>query len=210
MKKFTLFFCLLLFSLTFTWCLKNWWNTDDNEWGWEWITVVTDMCEEEWWVIEEWNEGWEKQEVCFYPDESFCYLENLASNDCHIWDMYYGENDYDYSVYAEQACIDSNWQLSETGEGYEICIIDDDNYCYIDEILNDECTWVVYNVQDIIAIHEGERAYQEYVAECYEQEQITVCWQDGNPYYNRCFMEKAWVEEETELAEVVDWECIYW
>ena len=39
--------------------------------------------------------------------------------------MYYGENDYDfdYSVYAEQACIDSNGQLSETGEGYEICII---------------------------------------------------------------------------------------
>ena len=38
---------------------------------------------------------------------------------------------------------------------------------------------------------------------------ITIDGQDGNPYYNRCFMEKAGVQEETELAEVVDGECIY-
>ena len=31
----------------------------------------------------------------------------------------------------------------------------------------------------------------------------------GITYYNRCFMEKAGVQEETELAGVVDWECIY-
>ena len=45
---------------------------------------------------------------------------------------------------------------------------------------------------------------QEYVAECYEEPQITVCGEDGITYYNRCFMEKAGVKEETELAEVVD------
>ena len=62
---------------------------------------------------------------------------------------------------------------------------------------------------DIQDMHEDEKAYQEYIAECYQEPQITVCGKDGNPYYNRCFMEKAGVEEETELAEVVDGECIY-
>ena len=71
------------------------------------------------------------------------------------------------------------------------------------------CDLLKYNVQDINDMHEGERAYQEYVAECYNEPQITVCGQDGNPYYNRCFMEKSGVEEETELAEVVDGKCIY-
>ena len=62
---------------------------------------------------------------------------------------------------------------------------------------------------DIQDMHESERAYQEYVAECYNQPYDTVCWEDGNSYPNRCFMEKAGVQEETELAEVVDGECIY-
>jgi hypothetical protein len=30
-------------------------------------------------------------------------------------------------------------------------------------------------LQDIIDIHEEEKAYQEYIAECYEQENIPVC-----------------------------------
>ncbi len=28
-------------------------------------------------------------------------------------------------------------------------------------------------------------------------------------FYNKCFMEKAWVEERTELAEVIDGECVF-
>jgi hypothetical protein len=35
-----------------------------------------------------------------------------------------------------------------------------------------------YDVQDIYDIHEDERAYQEYLSECYNQPQITVCGQD--------------------------------
>jgi cupin superfamily acireductone dioxygenase involved in methionine salvage len=35
-----------------------------------------------------------------------------------------------------------------------------------------------YSVQDVIDIHEEERAYQEYVAECYDEEQHTVCGKD--------------------------------
>jgi hypothetical protein len=31
---------------------------------------------------------------------------------------------------------------------------------------------------DIQEMHEAEREYQEYVAECYQEPQITVCGQD--------------------------------
>ena len=43
---------------------------------------------------------------------------------------------------------------------------------------------------------------------CSDFEDI-VCWTDWNGYVNECWMKSAWVEEETELAEVVDGKCIY-
>ena len=126
--------------------MEDWWCDllYEEQWWWEWITVVKDMCEEQWWVVEEWNEWWEKQDVCTFEDKSFCYFENLAIWNCEKWDMYY----IDDSLEAQLAECDAEWE----------------------------------NI---------------------------VCWTDGNTYYNRCFLEFAWVEEETELAEVVDGECIY-
>ena len=212
MKKYLLIWFLFLYSITLTWCFDimdwPWMEKDDGILGWwERVTVVTEMCKEEWWKIEEWNEWWDIQNVCFYPDKSFCYLEELASDNCHKWDMFYADNDL--YPYAEQACIDSNGQISQTEEWVDICILGDDEFCYMDDIADWGCDLLKYNVQDIYDIHEDERAYQEYVAECYELPQVTVCGQDWNAYYNKCFMEKAGVQEETELAEVVDGKCIY-
>jgi hypothetical protein len=39
--------------------------------------------------------------------------------------------------------------------------------------------------------------------------QEIVCGEDGNTYFNRCYLNAAWVAEETELAHVENWECIY-
>ena len=114
-----------------------------NQWGWEWITVVTDMCNEQWWEIQQWNEWWDIQDICFFPDETFCYLEDLAAWACEKWDMKYEDD-----IVEELARCDTEWE----------------------------------NI---------------------------VCWKDGNTYYNRCYLDFAWVEEETELAEVVDWECVF-
>ena len=187
--------------------LESWKCEWLHQWWGEWITLVTQICEEEWWRIEEWNEWWDKQDVCFYLDGSFCYLEDLAAERCHKWDVYYSDDNL--YPYAEQACIDSNWQVSKTEEWVDICILSDDEFCYMDDIADWGCDLLKYSVQDVYDEHEDERAYQEYIAECYNQPQITVCGQDWNSYYNKCFMEKAGVEEETELAEVVDGECIY-
>lgn len=181
----------------------------DCEWihqWWERITIVTDMCEEQWWVVEQWLEWWDTQDVCYFDDKTFCYLEDFAAWNCKKWDMSLINNGYPY---AEQACIDNNGQISQTEDWEDICILSDEEFCYMSDIIDWGCDLLYQDMVDIQDMHESEREYQEYVAECYEQPQITVCGQDGNPYYNRCFMEKAGVQEETELAEVVDGECIY-
>jgi len=210
MKKLFLIWLLFLWSLSLTWCFEilDWPGMEREipEW-WERITVATDMCNEQWGKIEEWNEWWDTQDICFFPDESFCYLEDLAAWNCEKWDMkYYDDNLY---IYAEQACIDSNGQLSQTEDGEDICILNDEEFCYMSDVMDWACDLLYQNMLDIQDMHESEREYQEYVAECYQQPQVTVCGQDWNSYYNRCFMEKAWVEEETELAEVVDGECVF-
>lgn len=109
------------------------------QWG-EWITVVTDMCNEQWWFIE-WRD-WE--EFCYFEDKTFCSLEDLAAWNCKKWDM---------------------------------------------SLIND---WL-----------------EDELADCDAEWENIVCWKDGNTYYNRCYLDFAWVEEEIELAEVVDWECVF-
>ena len=209
MRKTLLFWLLLVWSFALVWCQKSDW--DDMVWqvdGNEWFAVAEWYCEDEWWKLEVWEEWGDYQAVCYFEeDESYCYFDDLYDWSCHKWDLYYYYEDL--YPYAEQACIDSNGQISQTEYGEDICILSDDEFCYMDDIMDWACDLLYYDVQEMYDIHEGEREYQEYIAECYGQPQITVCGQDGNPYYNRCFMEKAWVEEEVELAEVIDGECIY-
>lgn len=211
MKKSLLIWLLFLWTVMLTWCfdIKDWpgMEKDDDllEW-WERITAVTEMCEEQWWVVEQWLEWWDKQDVCYFDDKTFCYLEDFAAWNCKKWDMSYISDGY---TYAEEACIDSNGQISQTEEWVDICILSDDEFCYMDDIADWGCDLLKYSVQDVYDEHEDERAYQEYIAECYNQPQITVCGQDWNSYYNKCFMEKAGVEEETGLAEVIDGQCVF-
>ena len=204
MKNKLIFGLLAILCLALIWCSEPAWN---NEVGDEdWLSVAEWYCENEWWEVEMWEELNGYQPVCIYADdESYCYLEYLYNWLCSKWEFYY----FDDYTYAEQACIDSNGQISQTEEWEDICILSDDEFCYMSDVMDWACDLLSYNVQDVYDEHESERAYQEYISECYDQPQVTVCGQDGNPYYNRCFMEKAGVQEEVELAEVVNGECIY-
>ena len=178
----------------------------------DFIEKAKAYCEDEEWML--WEDTRENS-ICIFEDndnKSFCYSDDYYLNDCKPWQISFKVlDDYEtYYPYAEQACLDSNGQLSETEDWEAICIIDDDNFCYMTDIMDWVCDLLKYDVQDVIDIHEEERAYQEYISECYAQEQEPACWVDWIQYYNKCFMEKAGVEEETELAEVVDGKCIYW
>ena len=97
MKKALMIWLVLLFTVTFVWCSDSWNDkisesdyavVDDYEWWWEWIAVMTDMCEEEWWKIGEIEDDeWETQEACLYSDWSYCELNDLSVNQCYSWLM---------------------------------------------------------------------------------------------------------------------------
>ena len=169
-------------------------------------------CDENSWYI--W-EDYRGNPICFFEGESFCYQDDFYLNECNVWDQstslleYPEDHYYELIPYAEQACREADWEISEDDDGVPICILKNEKVCSINDIINWECEFIDYDVWEEYEIHEQEREYQEYVAECYEQEQDVVCWKDWSQYYNRCFMEKAWVEEETELAEIVDGKCIF-
>ena len=97
---------MLLWTIVLTWCSDSdvqdpeIINNDESvhveedenyeyEWWWERSTVITDMCWDEWWKIED--------DMCLYPDWTFCYLDDMTVNECYRWLMKYGvdniEND---------------------------------------------------------------------------------------------------------------------
>lgn len=109
MKKILIIWLLLLWTFIVTWCsdsgVENPEIIDEEvsidaddacededceyEWWWERSTVITDMCAEEEWKIED--------DMCLYPDWTFCYLDDMTVNECYRWLLKYGvdniEND---------------------------------------------------------------------------------------------------------------------
>ena len=153
MKKLFLIWLLFLWGFVLTWCneILDWpgMERNDNEW-WERITLVTEMCEEQWWNIEEWNEWWERQDVCYFDDKTFCYLEDFAAWKCKKWDMSYIN---DWYTYAEEACIDNNGQISQTEEWEDICILSDDEFCYMSDVMDWGCDLLYQDMLDIQDMH---------------------------------------------------------
>ena len=48
------------------------------------------------------------------------------------------------------------------------------------------------------------------LSKCDEMWENPVCWKDGGTYFNRCYLDFAGIEEETERAHIEDWICIFW
>ena len=132
-----------------------------------------DLCWENWWNPESRFNWSGKLDVCYFQDESFCFLEDLKNWECKKWDHYYGDEEY----------------YTEAFEDFDQNTDDEEN-----------------NNEEI----DNENSIKEEISECDDKWEDIVCWKDWNTYYNRCYLEFAWVEEETELAEVVNWQCIFW
>lgn len=197
MKSKLLAVLLAVLCVVAVWCNKKW-NIEE----WNWFFVGQDMCENAWWSVQQWQEWWEYQDFCLYDDGSYCYLESLYNGSCDKWEFYDFEHEYEYDgTYnsLEQICIDNAGQVSQTEEWEDICILNDNEFCYMNEMLDGWC--------NISYVEYGEIDAE--LAVCDAEWEDIVCWKDWNSYFNRCYMDFAWVEEETELAEVVDGECVY-
>lgn len=161
MKKLVLIISIIWISLLFVGCNKQD-NSKNND--------QYKLCRDNKWNPESRFNWSGKLDVCYFDDESFCFLDDLKNWKCEKWDHYYEDEEY-YNEAFEEFNENDNLETDEE--------INDDNI-------------------------------KKEIAECDEKWEDIICWKDGNTYYNRCYLEFAWVEEETELAEIVDWKCIFW
>ena len=58
-------------------CINNWWNPE-NRFKW-----------------------WDNCDVCYFPDESFCFITDFATWKCTKWDHYFEDQEY-YSNALEE------------------------------------------------------------------------------------------------------------
>jgi len=97
MKKFLLIWLLFLWTITLTWCKENsllWRLWLFNIIDWDWMEKpAAIVCEEDWWSFQVWQEWWEEQDICYFDDESFCYIDDLIDWNCIKWDMHYYDDD---------------------------------------------------------------------------------------------------------------------
>jgi len=51
-------------------------------------------CINDWWNPENRFEQWNWSDVCYFPDESFCFINDFASGKCDKGDYYYEDQEY--------------------------------------------------------------------------------------------------------------------
>lgn len=68
----------------------------------------------------------------------------------------------------------------------------------------------IYSPEYVTDTHE-EMSFEEIedtLMSCDDLGEELVCGADGGTYYNRCYLEFAWIPEDT-AAKIVDWICVY-
>ena len=112
---------------------------------------------------------------------------------------------------SDDICTTNGWTLTNRAEWWDItvCAFDDDSFCFLEDLESWNCEkWFIFFGDKEASDTENE-VEEVNVEDCETMAQEIVCGEDGNTYFNRCYLNAAWVAEETELAHVENWECIY-
>ena len=155
------------------------------------------MCEEEWWSIEELYEWTDKQNVCYFSDDSFCYLDDFAADSCHKGDNKREESNYEYPQ-------DLNWKsMEEAFCSYNDWIIITneywDNFCVFED------GWY-YELKAFKELWKMPALRWQDEPFCSNHENV-VCWVDWVSYVNECWMKSTGMEKDPD-AEFVDGKCV--
>ena len=51
-------------------------------------------CINNWWNPENRFEQWDGSDVCYFPDESFCFINDFATGKCNKWDYNFEDEEY--------------------------------------------------------------------------------------------------------------------
>ena len=58
-------------------------------------------CINNWWNPENRFEPGDESDICYFPDESFCFINDFATWKCAKWDHYYEDEEYYNSALQE-------------------------------------------------------------------------------------------------------------
>ena len=139
-------------------------------------------CNNNWWTLETRYEWWEEFSVCSFGDKSFCYVEDLINHACNPWEFFYEDGG-------------NNGENNEENNSWENQEVDNENV---------EQEWYITDTHEEMTFEEIENA----LIACDELWEELICGVDGGTYYNRCYLEFAWIKEEPE-AQIVDWICVF-
>jgi hypothetical protein len=106
------------------------------------------------------------------------------------------------NIPSNEICTINDGILTNREEWWNItiCLFDDNTFCFLEDLESWDCE------KGILPLYDEEVDNND---ECSNMWQDIVCWKDLNTYLNRCYLEAAWIEEETELARIENWECIF-
>lgn len=116
---------------------------------------------------------------------------------------------------TDNLCVEEWWKMetvTEWWENFDLCIFDDESFCFVEDLEGGACKkWDIqyYDVESSDVDAETWMVVEDEKLDCGKLPVNIVCGKDGNTYNNSCYLDEAWVEEESELAEVIDWECVF-
>jgi hypothetical protein len=167
-------------------------NSDNNP-------VAQKYCNDNKWKINENN-------ICDFWENKKCSLTELTNWTCKWIDysewtaVYIEENNINNNQIAEQYCKDSYGKVLKNNKWNSICIFLNSKTCELSEISNWDCKWIKYEEWTVVQSLKAEDA----CIDVYEP----VCWNDWKLYSNKCFLEKAWIQEGKENIKLIDDECV--
>lgn len=111
-------------------------------------------------------------------------------------------------------CEENEWELVNRVEWWDVvvCWFKDWSFCFVDDLISWACEKWFIKFKDEDDNLTGENISEENIpdfSECDQTEKDVVCGKDWNTYFNKCYLDAAWIEEETELAHVENWECTF-